>query len=325
MFISAVEAVISDDGFKFPSEMAEKALHAAGQLKNWCGNATNKDALTTFVSDLFLIFDRCIECSKRKVSHGKLVEKIWGTYHNERCSPSFKATWSSFLTSSILYREENPILYQFITDFLFKLALKKFSVEERPSDEVLPASCQSLCYEERNTIRFIAGYVLRALRKKIKLSSQTNKEEMLLCILDMTEDENDICDDSAHWLHVKDRGGLIHVSQPLYMLCSMEREVKRHTSNDFNMKGVLTEKILANEDVEFHWETISVNWGEKEKTTLLSMIVDQWITIRGFSYTSNWMEKYKEATKKKVQKSKGIRKVLLGQSSSDAKATADGE
>lgn len=64
--------------------------------------------------------------------------------------------------------------------------------------------------------------------------------------------------------------------------------------------------------MDFHWEALSVNWGKKESKALLSLIIDQWITIRGFTYTSHWMEMYKDTTKKKVQKSKGIRKTLIG-------------
>ena len=43
----------------------------------------------------------------------------------------------------------------------------------------------------------------------------------------------------------------------------------------------------------------------------LVMIIDMWITVRGFSFASAWIEKYKSANKKSVQKSKGVRKQLV--------------
>ena len=43
---------------------------------------------------------------------------------------------------------------------------------------------------------------------------------------------------------------------------------------------------------------------------LLRLVVDMWVTIRGFSYSSAWIEKYKQEHKKTTEKSKGIRKVL---------------
>ena len=44
---------------------------------------------------------------------------------------------------------------------------------------------------------------------------------------------------------------------------------------------------------------------------LLRMIIEQWVTVRSFSFTSAFVEKYKQVNKKSVQKSKGIRKNLL--------------
>ena len=43
---------------------------------------------------------------------------------------------------------------------------------------------------------------------------------------------------------------------------------------------------------------------------ILSMMTDLWITIRGFSAVSGWLEQYKQAHTKTVQKSKGVRKQL---------------
>ena len=55
---------------------------------------------------------------------------------------------------------------------------------------------------------------------------------------------------------------------------------------------------------------ISADW-EEEGDVLLQMIIEHWVTVRGFSYTSAFLEKYKQANKKMVQKSKGTRKNLL--------------
>ena len=83
--MNAVKAVLSDDGFKFPSPPAKEALCIAEKLAPWCDDATNKECLATFVSKLYAVFDRCINCSTRKLSHPKLMERIWGTFHAERC------------------------------------------------------------------------------------------------------------------------------------------------------------------------------------------------------------------------------------------------
>ena len=45
-------------------------------------------------------------------------------------------------------------------------------------------------------------------------------------------------------------------------------------------------------------------------STLLNMIVDLFITIRGFSYSNAWMEKFKQQEKTTTQKSKSLRRKL---------------
>ena len=39
-------------------------------------------------------------------------------------------------------------------------------------------------------------------------------------------------------------------------------------------------------------------------------IVELWVVIHGYAYTSGWMEQHKQINKKMVQKSKGVRKKI---------------
>ena len=86
------------------------------------------------------------------------------------------------------------------------------------------------------------------------------------------------------------------------------------SKNDMNEEAGIIETarkcLIKNEDVQFYWSMISSNWEDKESSTLLSMIVDVWIKVRGYSHTASIMELYKRKTKKAVQKSKGLRKNL---------------
>ena len=101
------------------------------------------------------------------------------------------------------------------------------------------------------------------------------------------------------------------------LISSMEIVVKNHIALNaslvnFSMKDELSSKIISNEEVEYYWDIL---WAEKEGEILLSLIVDHRITVRGFAYTSAWMERYKSITHKTIQKSKGIRKTLVGSTS----------
>ena len=121
MFMTAIEVVLHDEGFDFPSDSAKNARKTASDLLPWCKDDVNIEALTSFVTEIFALFDRCIDCSKRKVSHSKHVEKIWGSFHRERCMPAYASSWSTFLEISINTTiSADPIFFQFITDHMFK-------------------------------------------------------------------------------------------------------------------------------------------------------------------------------------------------------------
>ena len=50
------------------------------------------------------------------------------------------------------------------------------------------------------------------------------------------------------------------------------------------------------------------------------MVARQWVKIRGFSYASAWLARYKVAQKQTTQKSKGVRKQLISKKSKSTSA-----
>ena len=98
----------------------------------------------------------------------------------------------------------------------------------------------------------------------------------------------------------------------------MEGEVKSHlhTTNPSILQSGLKERIcgsiLENEDVQIYWSIIASSWSKEEADELLAMITQQWITLRGFSFASSFNEEYKKKNKKTLEKSKGLRKNLIG-------------
>ena len=98
--------------------------------------------------------------------------------------------------------DPNPIFYQFVTDEIFRCMIKENLPIEKDD---LQDDRQSLSYEETNSLRFVAGYILRALKKKITSSSL---EELLLCLINLLESSDEVYDDSSgDWVKSIDRGG----------------------------------------------------------------------------------------------------------------------
>ena len=104
-----------------------------------------------------------------------------------------------------------PIFYQYVTDQVFKDMMQKLA--NRAYTET------GLTYEEVNAVHYSAGYVPRALRKKLERGSHPLKKELVLCLYEMTEEDVDKDrSDSEDWITLVDRGGLKHVNSAVFML-----------------------------------------------------------------------------------------------------------
>ncbi len=112
-----------------------------------------------------------------------------------------------------------------------------------------------------------------------------------------------------------DRGGLWHVTNVTFMFfCAIEEVLRYHltvsaiSELSSGSKGAIMEAIVGNDDVAFF--CLACIEAEEEEKELLSRIIDLWVTIRGFSFARSWMEMYKQASKKGLQRAKALRKDL---------------
>ena len=144
--------------------------------------------------------------------------------------------------------------------------------------------------------------------------------------MDLCEDDtSDDSDKVESWTTLIDRGGLFHVSDSTYTLFhAMEEEVRDHLrkmpthkiTDGFKQK--LLSSIASNEDALFYWSMLSADADEEDAQTLLKMMIELWVTIRGFAFASSWIELHKQASKKTIQRSKALRRNVQDSSSSTA-------
>ena len=116
-----------------------------------------------------------------------------------------------------------------------------------------------------------------------------------------------------------DRGGLWHIRETLFqLLCALEEEIRTYldalsSPNAADLRTQFVEKLIKSEDVQFYWCITTADFEVDDVEVhdhLLKMIVELFVTIRGFSYASAWIEHYKQWKKKSTQRSKSLRKEL---------------
>ena len=125
----------------------------------------------------------------------------------------------------------------------------------------------------------------------------------------LEEEEKEPATASADWVNEVDRGGLWHVREGTYMLFSaMEEEVREHFQMGFvrdmkdGCKERITTAVKSNDEVLFHWCMLTAESEDKDAQVVLEMLINLWITIRGFSFAGSWLEIYKQEKKKLYEK-----------------------
>ena len=151
------------------------------------------------------------------------------------------------------------------------------------------------------------------------------KDRILIAIKDLEAEKNKPSEsDSTNWLVMVDRGGLFHITDDTYdFFCCMEMLVRKTFDEDNvtnltpKTKETLNSKILNDEEVTFLWYNLmeEVESEVADRPTLLRMVVQLYITIRGFTFAKTWVAQYKLANKEITQKSKSLRKTLESTSS----------
>ena len=184
-----------------------------------------------------------------------------------------------------------PLFYQRVGDNILGDVVK----EACPIDQEEACVAQPITAIEMNGLRYAAGYVPRALLKKLKKSANPMKDQLQVCLWDLLDDENEggTADD---WIKTIERSGLTHVNEMTFQVfLAMEIELRKHLI--IKQRSINLEKacghVMESGDVQLYWSVVSADWEEDESKTLLRLVVELFITIRGFSDASAWEEKFK--------------------------------
>lgn len=310
-----MRAVLDDETFKLPSVEAKLALETAVNVMKWMDDAQpeNETVFERFINQLFLSL---LTCFSSQLPMKSQKEHMWKTYHQLRISSNFRTTWVSFL-NKVTSATPPPVFYQHITDLCFKELIKiKFPVQMSTTSIVNEFH---LTFEEANALRYAAGYICYKLHKQLEASSNPRKSEfqhLIGNLIDKGETDDD--NTAEEWINAIDRGGLCHVNEQAYMFfVAMEEEVQYNLKSTPDekitdgFKAKLIDKISSNECVKSYWSDINVDEGEEDDSNaVLDMIIKLWITIRGYAYSSAWVELHKQACQRGTQKSKPFRKTL---------------
>ena len=219
-----------DKGFTVQSPLAVNALKSANEFFAWCRAPENHSDFKSFSSEVVAHLSQ--KPFPPVVKNSKQREQMWGTYHQIRSSTNFQETWLQALR-----RFQGcvacPIFYQYVTDHLFRQMVKQhFPLKET---DQLQSEYSNLTLEEASGLRYAAGYVCRAMRKRFG----SKNPDLLECIDELIDSANgegeDGLDSTSDWIKLASRGGLLHVKDSTYRVFhAMELVVRQF----FRREGV---------------------------------------------------------------------------------------
>ena len=216
MVLKCIGLVLEDEGFRVPSPGALKAKKTAAGVLAWSKEDGNRECFAKFSKWVICTLEPCI---KVKGSLRLRNEKMWGAFNRVRTTDEFRSGWEDFLEK--VGHAAFPDFFQYVTSEVFKVIIKhtnQVCINKRQQDHEAP-----LTMEEENALRYVSGHVCRKVQQKISSSSITNKEDMILFIVDLSGDElghDGIFNGTEAWIDAIDRGGLWHVNNDTYAILS---------------------------------------------------------------------------------------------------------
>jgi len=192
----------------------------------------------------------------------------------------------------------------------------------------LVVSDSLLTKDDENILRYACGFVAMKLKKFTKMSAGDKTAKFLECLdkMEMAIDgpESSFYDYTREWITKVDRGGLFKVSDGAYSLfVAIEHAIngKIHEHLQCTSRKTLacdgegeTKQMIVKticEDVLFRWTLLEMDDDpSSDRMELLKHIVSLWLTIRGFSVSKYWMERYKQKENTSTKKAKGLQKEL---------------
>ena len=121
-------------------------------------------------------------------------------------------------------------------------------------------------------LRYTAGYIYRHLRKQLERSNHEVKEELVLCLMELTKDkDSNPCNTDEEWTVQVDKVRLWYVKNTTYLLfVAIEEEVRKFLKQlqaGSGHKSAIIKRVVESEEVEFYWLIAQADFDVGERFT----------------------------------------------------------
>ena len=326
-FLAIVAEVSKSPTFQIESPRARAALECAKYMQFLLESTDGElKVLSTFCDQLYASLEKlCTNVQTSRFSFSTQRIKLMTLFHQKRTTDlleMWKELWSDLTKISDQSGiNKCPLLEPVFIQHCCSAVLESLVKEVFPAEAgYQPESI--LTGDQQCALRYVAGYMLRNIKEKIKSKRiKIKHQDEALCALNdlSSEDAAGTTDDtflsySRRWINLVNRGGLYVVSDEVYtafqaMELAFQEYLRRGTVGKYN-RDAAVEYITNDGDVQFFWCCVMSTISEECAQELLQLLVELLVTIRGFSLAAAYMEEYKMSKQEHTKGKKGLRREL---------------
>ena len=247
-------------------------------------------------------------------------ELVWTSFHSLCSTGVLKRDWVVFCRSIDLQEDiyTHGLLGTYIGHQVLIKMTQMFGFSDAGPQSM---SVTNLTNDELAALHYVAGYVVRTIRKRTKGMGEEAEQHRhaldSMCSFSDDDETEENCETFVkRWLSLTNRGGLVLVSDCVFQFFVM---VERKCRSYLNVSRIAVEKridikktaedIMAMDEIilawsEMMWELVS----DEFSTSLLLKILTLYLTVRGFSFVRGWIEQLKkDCQKSHLPPSKSLR------------------
>ncbi len=290
-------------------------------LDKSCGCETLLDTFSVTIT-AFLQVQIKQTCDRVQAVRTKRT-KLWGLFHLLRTDKKgvLVTKWNQLLCN-LKIEVFNPICMQLVYEKLFENLMKE-ELDKGCTSRATATELVVPSVDELNALRYAALFVPHSLLKRFEKRRGEKFSKFITCLGEMAVvgEGGDILLYTSKWLDQVNRGGLFPLNDNSFSLfVAIEKVVKtvlhKHilsgNPDKESFKHNVHDVIIASDETQFYWCVLSQDIDDEQSQELLREIIKLWVTIRGFSMATSWMETYKQHQKKTIQKSTSLRKSISG-------------
>ena len=314
---SLLSTVLQESLFQLGTKVSEEAKTLARSILSKISTVSRTENCEKFDEFSKTLIDSleqaCIVPATVKC-HSTKRERFWAAFHSKQVH-ELPGMWSSLIRNLGCDEVGSGglvLLSQHINQRLFEEILRARTSLVNDAE----ASQKPLTVGEANALRYAAGYVPFALKKKL-----SHRPEFIQCLdqLGVSGQGDTYLEYTKKWIELVNRGKLFNVSDEAYRFFhDLEMKVCAYLKNIFlaggkadQSKEEIVSCIVEDTDIQFSWLLLCLDLDDEELSNeLLKHVVEMWLTIRGFSMADAWMEYYKQSDESNTKSKKGLRKGL---------------